>query len=102
MNAVSIVGEWVHAHERDHANCRVFVSADESLPPSRGRRRLSFHADGTYVDAPPGADDRAACVAGVYQFDGNVLLMHRPDNAPCLSYDVGVASDGKRLELTRT
>jgi hypothetical protein len=101
MNAISIVGDWVHAHERDHDGYQVFVDASEQLPPSRGRRRLTICSDGSYVDTQPGGDDRAAQVCGTYQFDGRVLLLHRSAKSPALAYEVR-ENIGKHLEIKRT
>jgi hypothetical protein len=76
VNTTAIHGEWVHAHERDGAGTKVFVSAAEPLPPSRGRRRLTFRPDGTFVEGRPGADDRTVQASGTYEFDGTRLVLH--------------------------
>ncbi|HEY4295511.1 MAG TPA: hypothetical protein VGM85_03480 [Paraburkholderia sp.] len=101
MNTLSIVADWVHAHERDHDGYQVFVDASEPLPPSRGRRRLTICRDGQYVDTHPGGDDRAAQNRGTYQFDGHVLLLHCSSGSRPLAYEVCL-SGGKQLEIRRT
>lgn len=97
MTAAFVVGDWIHAHERDHGAWRVFIGASEPLPPSRGRRKLSLHSDGTYLEGQPGMDDRGVQTGGTYRFDGRVLVLQRPGNVPPLTYEV--AFKGKCLEL---
>jgi hypothetical protein len=94
-----IVGDWVHAHERDHDGVRVFVDAAESLPPSRGRRRLSLRADGSFDEARPGADDRTAGASGTYEFDGQRLVLRHHGQATPAVLEAKVGSDGKSLEV---
>jgi hypothetical protein len=93
MSTPSIVGEWVHAHERDRGDAHVFVDGAQALPPSRGRRRLSFRPDGTYVDRQPGADDRCAKAGGTYEFDGKTLTLRRGAGAPPLVYQASAGQD---------
>ncbi|HKX42563.1 MAG TPA: hypothetical protein VJO99_15510 [Burkholderiaceae bacterium] len=103
MSHARIVGDWVHAHERDHDDVRVFVDARQPLPPSRGRRRLSLHTDGTFVDQQPGADDRSSASSGTYQFDGGRLVLHQQGgNAATIVYEAVVAADGSCLDLKRS
>jgi len=52
-----LVGRWVHAHEEDDAQCRVFRRPDHPLPPSRGRSELDVAPDLTVRRVGPGADD---------------------------------------------
>ncbi len=53
-----LVGRWVHAHEEDDAQCRVFRRPDYPLPPSRGRSELDVAPDLTVRRVGPSADDR--------------------------------------------
>lgn len=101
MSNTSIVGEWVHAHERDQGDSRVFVDGAEKLPPSRGRRRLSFKADGTFIDKQPGADDRVGEANGTYEFDGKKLTLRGAGNAPPVVYEAVAGKGKKRLELKK-
>jgi len=99
-----IVGGWIHAHEQDRERVRVFVPEGSVLPPSRGRRRLRFFADGSFEELRPGADDRAMDLMGRYSFDGKHLTLNydnkiAPDNMTQI--EVSLSQDGKRLELVR-
>ena len=57
--ASDLVGKWVHSHEEDEGDERVFRPASFAFPPSRGRRSLDLRRDGSAVDGQIGADDRA-------------------------------------------
>lgn len=96
---MKIIGNWIHAHERDVEGTKVYVDAEESLPPSRGRQRLSLHADGTFIEGFPGADDRPAEASGTYLFDGSHLVLQRPDSKQSRIYKATYGSDGKSLQL---
>jgi len=99
MSKTTILGDWVHAHERDSAGAKVFVDSSQTLPPSRGRQRLTFRADGTFVEGQPGADDRTVQATGTYEFDGATLVMHRPGGAEPLKYEAVRGSDRTSLHL---
>lgn len=96
-----IVGEWVHAHERDSDRTKVFVDAKEPLPLSRGRQRLELRLDGSFAEAQPGADDRSIQENGKYQFDGKMLILHRSGREQPVIYEAMSGSDEKSLELKR-
>jgi len=74
-NASLLGGEWVHVHEEDGPDGRVFRRAGVPLPPSRGRQRLSFNPDGTAVESGPGADDRTASQAISWSVDGQTIVL---------------------------
>lgn len=57
-DTASLVGDWVHLHEEDDAEHRVFCRAGADLPPSRGRSVLTVRPDLSVERAGPGADDR--------------------------------------------
>ncbi len=44
-----IVGHWVHSHEEDARDVRVYRPADYGFPPSRGRAGLEFREGGELV-----------------------------------------------------
>jgi hypothetical protein len=101
VSKTAILGDWVHAHERDSAGVKVYVDAGEPLPPSRGRHRMTFRSDGTFVESQPGADDRVVQAGGTYQFDGTKLVLQRASGAQPVVYEAVRSSDGKRLELKK-
>jgi len=96
-----ILGNWVHAHERDSAGGKVYVEVGQPLPPSRGRHRIEFREDGTFVEGQPGADDRTAQASGHYQFDGTRLVLRRGSAAETAVFDATPGGDGKSLLLKK-
>lgn len=100
MNKQQLLGAWVHAHERDSAGASVFVDAAESLPPSRGRQRLTFLEDGRFEEGRPGADDKAVQSGGTYEFDGKRLLLHRSGFATA-TFEASRSDDGANLRLKK-
>jgi hypothetical protein len=93
-----LLGAWVHAHERDGAGVSVYVGADEPLPPSRGRQRLTFLDDGRFEEGRPGADDRAVRAGGTYELDGERLTLHRSGFASAV---FEASADGTSLRLKK-
>lgn len=53
-----LVGTWVHSHEEDDEETRVFRRPGAKLPPTRGRARLEIGSDLSARRLVPGADDR--------------------------------------------
>jgi hypothetical protein len=71
---------WVHAHEEDTADTRVFRPSSFPLPPSRGRRTLDLRTAGALTQSRPGPDDRRAPESGGWSLDGHTLTL-RSDRA---------------------
>ena len=100
MDKTGLLGEWVHAHERDVGGAKVFVDADEPLPPSRGRQRLRFLSDGTFEEGMPGADDRSVQASGTYRLNGTRLVLQRDGQTQPVEYEAARVG-GKSLHLTK-
>ncbi|GAA4062557.1 hypothetical protein [Actinomadura miaoliensis] len=49
---------WLHSHEEDHGDVRVYRPADFPFPRSRGRHGFELRDDGTAVEHYSGPDDR--------------------------------------------
>jgi hypothetical protein len=101
MSRQTLLGHWVHAHERDTAGAKVYVNAAEPLPPSRGRQHLSFRPDGTFIEGMPGPDDRPAQASGSFRFSGGVLTLQRADGSQPVVYEVIVDSEKACLRLSK-
>jgi hypothetical protein len=53
-----LLGHWVHSHEEDSGDLRVYRPADYAFPPARGRRGFELDADGEVVLYGPGPSDK--------------------------------------------
>ena len=58
---------WLHSHEEDEGDVRVYRPAGYDLPPARGRRGLEFRADGELLVIGPGPADRPQARAGRWE-----------------------------------
>lgn len=100
-----IVGGWIHAHEQDRERVQVLVPDNIALPPSRGRRRLRFLADGSFEELRPGADDRAMGQRGRFSFDGKHLTLYYGDKNAAdsvMKFGATLSQDGMLLEMVRS
>ncbi|HEY5175499.1 MAG TPA: zinc metalloprotease [Terriglobales bacterium] len=71
-----LVQHWVHSHEEDPANMQAFRPQGFDFPPSRGRRALDFHEDGTLTFHDIAPADGLVKVEGYWfaEDDENVFI----------------------------
>lgn len=95
--------EWVHAHEEDGPDTRVFRPSTFPLPPSRGRRTLDLRVAGTFEGTRPGADDRRESATGPWAIAGNTLTLQSRDSSgpPETLEIVSLAADRLVLKTRR-
>jgi hypothetical protein len=55
---------WMHSHEEDDGDLRVYRPASYPFPPARGRRGLEFKPDGELVLYGPGPSDKPEATTG--------------------------------------
>ena len=70
-----LVGHWVHSHEEDSGDLRVFRPRSFKFPPSRGREELELKADGSSVVYSPGPADVPQEAAGTWELEGETLRL---------------------------
>jgi hypothetical protein len=68
-------GHWVHAHEEDSGDERVFRPASHPLPRSRGRQELELRPGGTFVERHPGPVDVPVESTGSWSLQGDQLTL---------------------------
>ncbi len=83
-----LVGHWVHSHEEDTADTRVFRPGSRGFPPSRGRQGFELDADGTLVERGPGPVDRTVTRAGTWHLDADDRLVLRVPGRPDQVFEV--------------
>jgi hypothetical protein len=71
-----LMRHWVHSHEEDAGDVRVYRPADYDFPPARGRRGFELRPGGELVTYGPGATDRPEAATGRWSFSdsGRVKL----------------------------
>jgi hypothetical protein len=93
--------KWVHSHEEDQGDDMVFRPASFKLPPSRGRRSIELHSDGTLGHARPGPADRPERGQGRWEIDGDQLRLFGGSATPSEVFRIASAAPD-RLVLRRT
>jgi hypothetical protein len=77
LRAEDLEGRWVHSHEEDTDDERVFRPASYTFPPARrGREAIELRPDGTYVESAPGPADRPEeAGSGSWKLEGDRLVV---------------------------
>ena len=70
-----LIGHWVHSHEEDSGDLKVFRPRSFQFPPSRGREELELKADGSTVVHSPGPVDVPEEAAGTWELEGETLRL---------------------------
>jgi hypothetical protein len=99
----ALAGSWIHAHEEDRENLQCYRPADTALPPSRGRRVLSFAASGQLLETRPGRGDVPETHKGSWRRDKGGLLelsWDKPESARIERWQL-IESSPRRLLLKR-
>jgi hypothetical protein len=65
-----LLRHWVHSHEEDRGDERVYRPADYDFPPARGRRGFELKPDGEMLVYGPGATDRPEATTGRWGSSG--------------------------------
>ncbi len=81
FKASGLVGKWIHAHERDTDEARVYVGPEVRLGLSRGRTVYEFGPDGRFTESGPGPTDRTRARSGKAAVDGDVLILKYGDGS---------------------
>lgn len=68
-------GHWIHSHEEDTANDKVFRPAAYQLPPSRGRFSFELKSDGGLIEHSIGATDRTKTSEGKWHLEDDRQLI---------------------------
>lgn len=61
---------WLHSHEEDEGDVRVYRPAGYDLPPARGRRGLEFRPGGELLVIGPGPADKPQAATGSWEAAG--------------------------------
>lgn len=70
-----LVGHWLHSHEEDSGDLKVFRPTSFQFPPSRGREELRLRSDGSSVVHTPGPVDVPEKAAGTWELEGETLRL---------------------------
>ena len=68
--------QWIHSHEEDTEEEKVFRPADYKLPPSRGRKSFELKSDGTLIYTGLSTVDKHESTTGKWELKNNNLILH--------------------------
>lgn len=98
----SLFRRWVHVHEDDTNDARVYRPFGANIPPARGRRGLEFREDGTFVEYQLGPVDRPQGIEGRWDADaGNRIRVDVPDPARDAQTLEILSVGGDKLEIRK-
>jgi len=89
---------WVHSHEEDTPDRRVYRPASYDFPLSRGRTSFELKPDGGLVESGIGPTDRKQKVDGRWKLEGgNKLALYTHDQAKPSQVMTIASADPDRL-----
>lgn len=65
--SASLFKTWIHSHEEDTTEYRVYRPSTYPFPPSRGRSGFEFRPDGGFIRIDIGPTDRSQAVEGNWE-----------------------------------
>lgn len=77
-----LYGAWVHSHEEDTAEARVFRPHGYDFPPSRGREGFEVKANGQFIHYAIAPTDGTVSREGTWVMEGNILKVSFPQGEP--------------------
>ena len=72
-NENCIYKHWIHSHEEDTENKKVYRPSTFEFPPSRGRDGFEIRENGEFILSFPGPTDRSEKTFGNFTIDSNKL-----------------------------
>lgn len=82
-----LMRHWVHSHEEDSGDVRVYRPADYDFPPARGRRGFELRSSGELVLYGPGPADRPEATTGRWESSGEGRLRLGDEELEIVSVD---------------
>ena len=72
-NEDCIYKHWIHSHEEDIEDKKVYRPSTFEFPPSRGRDGFEIKENGEFILSFPGPTDRSEKTIGNFTIDSNKL-----------------------------
>jgi hypothetical protein len=94
---------WIHSHEEDQGDVKVFRPQGYEFPPSRGRAGFEIRQDGVFIDHPIAPADGNESIPGKWENLGShrlkVMFPKHPDRSAFVLEII--SCDGQTLKLKR-
>jgi hypothetical protein len=93
---------WIHSHEEDTPDLRVYRPANYAFPPSRGRVGFEFHEGGTLDYYAIGRADGSEQLSGSWKIEGSNVIKINVNSQRIQPFDLQVvACDDQALKVRR-
>jgi hypothetical protein len=100
--ATCILKHWVHSHEEDTQDLRIYRPANYAFPASRGRVGFDFHAGGKLDYYAIGRADGPEQLSGSWVLEGSNLLKITVNSQRIQPFELQVvACDDQLLKVRR-
>ena len=97
MDRTFLLKKWIHSHEEDEGNKKVFRPQGYAFPLSRGRSGFKLHSNSSMNNIQPGPADIPISNEGNWELiEGkeNILCVHESGTSP-LYYKIDSISEDK-------
>ena len=93
-----IFNHWIHSHEEDAENKKIFRNETFEFPPSRGREGMDIYENGTIIFRNITPDDRIKQSVGTFEIqEPNTLNIYFSDTTPELTMKMLSCETGKLI-----
>ena len=97
-----ILKHWIHSHEEDTQDLRIYRPANHSFPPSRGRVGFDFHESGKLDYYAIGRADGPEQLSGSWAIEGSDLIKITVNSQRIQPFELQVIScDDQVLKVRR-
>ena len=91
---------WIHSHEEDRQDVRVYRTEDFEFPQSRFRHSFDIHEDGTFVETRAGANDQPIELTGSWVPESYRKIQFDYDDSAVSQYRFRIKSlSSERLQI---
>jgi hypothetical protein len=73
FNKDCIYRHWIHSHEEDTKDKKIYRPSNFKFPPARGRDGFAIKENGNFILYGIGATDKREEIHGSFKFDSNNL-----------------------------
>ncbi len=80
FNQDKLIGHWVHSHEDDYDDIKVYRLSSYQFPPSRGREKIVFKSNAVLEYTPIAPNDLPQTFNGEWKIDKSDLILEYDDN----------------------
>lgn len=92
-----IFKHWIHSHEEDTADVKVFRPSNYKFPPARGRFGFEIKENGEFIQYRIGPTDRPEKASGLWKAEGKDKILVYLEGKETPSYTINIVSCAEEL-----